>query len=327
MLNPAPDSISKILLDTSAVRTMFVKTVTFEAPDILSYDIRAVDGGDLSSFTAGAHVDVILPTGLRRSYSLLNAQHEQHRYLIAVQKDRASLGGSQWIHANLHAGDSILVSQPRNNFPLDETAEKSVFIAGGIGVTPMLSMSQRLTAIGSDWDLYYCARSRACAAFADALHGNVTFSFDDEQDGKMFDIPALVGSLPNNTHLYCCGPTSMIRAFEDATQHLPRNCVHVEHFKATEASATEGGFMLVLARSQRQIPVPSGKTILAALLEAGIEAPYSCTEGVCGACEVRVLDGIPDHRDMILNNEERAANRTIMICCSGSKSNYLVLDL
>jgi tetrachlorobenzoquinone reductase len=304
-----------------------VRSATWEAPGIISYELRAAQGGDLPAFTAGAHIDLTLPNGMVRSYSLTNPQAERHRYIIAVQRDRASRGGSKWIHDNLRPGDNIAISEPRNNFVLDETAEHSLFIAGGIGITPIVSMTQRLTSISRPWELVYCARTRGVAAFADSLEGNVHFNFDEEVGGRMLDIAAVVRAAPANTHLYCCGPLPMLEAFEKTTADLPRERVHVEYFTARESPAAEGGFTVVLATSGKEVVVPPGKTILEALFDAGIEPANSCREGVCGTCETHVIEGIPDHRDLVLPEAERASNKTMMICCSGSKTARLVLDL
>jgi tetrachlorobenzoquinone reductase len=304
-----------------------VKTATWETPLITSYDLRPIEGGELPEFTAGAHIDLTLPNGLIRSYSLTNPQSERHRYVIAVQKDRASRGGSKWVHENFRPGDVLTINGPRNNFALNEAAAKSILIAGGIGVTPILSMVDRLTEIGRDWELIYCSRKRLDTAFVDRLKGNVRFNFDEEPGGKMLDIAAVVRAAPANAHLYCCGPLPMLSAFEAATADLPRERVHVEYFTAKEPPAVSGGFKVVLAKSGKEFTVPPGKTILDTLLDAGLDIPYSCMEGVCGTCETKVLEGVPDHRDLILTEEEHAAGKTMMICCSGAKSEKLVLDL
>jgi vanillate O-demethylase ferredoxin subunit len=306
-----------------------IKATTWEAPDVLSYELHALDSGELPPFTAGAHIDLTLSNGLVRSYSLVNPQSERHRYVIAVQKDRASRGGSNWVHEHFRAGDLLTVNGPRNNFALAESAEKSVFIAGGIGITPILSMIERLGAIGRDWELIYCSRTRAGAPFLEVLGAlpRVRFNFDQEPGGRMLDIAGAVRAAPANAHLYCCGPLPMLDAFEEATKDLPRERVHVEYFTAKEQPAVEGGFTVVLAKSKREVAVPPGKTILAALCDAGLDIPHSCTEGICGTCETRVLAGVPDHRDLILTEGERASNKTMMVCCSGSKSEKLVLDL
>lgn len=306
-----------------------IKSAGWEAPNILSYELRPLEGGELPPFTAGAHIDLTLPNGLVRSYSLVNPQSERHRYVITVQKDRASRGGSKWIHENFRAGDILTVNGPRNNFALDETAEKSIFIAGGIGITPILSMIERLSALGRDWELVYCSRTRSGTAFLESLEKQpqVRFNFDEEPGGKILDIAAAVKAAPANGHLYCCGPVPMLNAFEQATKDLARERVHTEYFTAKEPPAVEGGFKVVLAKSGREFTVPPGKTILDTLCDMGLDIPHSCTEGICGTCETRVLEGVPDHRDLILTERERASNKTMMICCSGSKSEKLVLDL
>ena len=311
-----------------------VKRVSFEAENINSYELVAPGGGDLAPFTAGGHIDIHLPNGMIRSYSLVNDQGERSRYVVAVNKDAASRGGSSSIHQTVHAGDILTISYPKNNFSLQESAAHSVLIAGGIGITPLLSMIRRLEALGRSWELYYAARTRQAAAFLDELNvlrsgarSNLHVNFDQEPPMQMVDLPAIVKKAPPNAHLYCCGPVAMLEAFEAATADLPNDHVHVEYFKAKEKPAVAGGFEVKLARSNRTIAVQAGKSILDALLDAGVAVSYACTEGVCGTCETRVLEGVPDHRDLFLGKEEQAANKTMMICCSGSKSPMLVLDL
>ncbi len=311
-----------------------VKAVTWEAPGILSVDLRPIGACELPPFTAGAHVDLHLPTGVVRSYSLLNAQSERDRYVIAVQRDRASRGGSVWVHDKIGAGDLIKISPPRNNFALAEAAPHSILIAGGIGITPILGMVRQLAALERPWQLHYCTRTRAGTAFIDELEalaangrGEVRFNFDEEPGGAMLDLAALVAAAPADAHLYCCGPLPMLAAFEAVTAGIARERVHVEYFTAKEAPATAGGFTVVLARSRIEVKVDPGVSILNAIFRAGIDHPSSCLEGVCGACETAVLEGIPDHRDLVLTETEQRANRTMMICCSGCKGDRLVLDI
>ena len=311
-----------------------VKRIGYEAENINSYELVAPTGGELAPFTAGGHIDLHLSNGMIRSYSLVNDQCERHRYVIAVNRDAAGRGGSSFVHDSIRAGDIITVSHPRNNFALHEEAEHSVLVAGGIGITPLLSMVRRLETLERSWELFYAARTRVAAAFLDELnalrpnvHLNLRVDFDDERSGRVFDLAAIVKKAPAHAHLYCCGPLPMLAAFEAATADRPADHVHVEYFQARQAPAIEGGFEVKLARSNRRILVEAGKTILDALLDAGIAVNYACTEGVCGTCETRVLEGIPDHRDQFLSKEEQAANKTVMICCSGVKSGTLVLDL
>ena len=312
---------------------MRVKSVTYEAERIHSYELRPLAGGDLPPFTAGAHIDLHLPTGATRSYSLVNPQGERHRYVITVAHDAASTGGSRYIHERIGAGDKLTITPPQNDFALVEDARHSVLIAGGIGITPIWCMVQRLALLGRSWELHYSARTHAAAAFLEPIaalrgqHANpVVLNFDFEPGGRPLDLAAITGRAAEDAHLYCCGPLGMLQAFERATQQRARERVHVEYFSAKEAAARGGGFSVILARSNLQVYVAEGKTILDALFAAGLDPPCSCTEGVCGSCEMRVLEGIPDHRDSVLTDAERASNKTMMICCSGAKSETLVLD-
>jgi tetrachlorobenzoquinone reductase len=305
-----------------------VTAVVWEAEDIKLFELLAMDGEALPPFSAGAHLDLHLPAGLVRSYSLVNAETERHRYVIGVSRDRASRGGSRWLHDTVHAGDIITIGAPRNNFRLDETAPSSVLIAGGIGITPIMSMIKRLAALGTPWELHYGARTRQAAGFLDelaAFPGRVHLRFENE--AGLLDLPAIVAGAPTGSHFYGCGPRGMLAAFEAATGALPAARVHLEYFTAREAAATAGGFAVELARSGRIVAVPAGKSILDALSDAGIAVAHACLQGICGTCETAVVSGIPDHRDAILSDAERAANKTMMICCSGATSEKLVLDL
>jgi tetrachlorobenzoquinone reductase len=318
----------------SGERRLRVQSATWESESVHSYALRDPEGAELAPFTAGAHIDLHLPTGMVRSYSLTNPQDERHRYVIAVQRDRVSRGGSTWVHDRLKIGDMITIAGPRNNFPLVEDAAHSLFIAGGIGITPLWCMIQRLAALGRPFELYDCVRTHKEAAFLEPLRATaerpgakIIFNFDSEPGGKMLDIKAVVDAAAPTTHLYCCGPLPMLGAFEAATKDLPRERVHLEYFTAKEAPAAAGGFTVVLAKAGRSFVIAPGKTILETLLDAGLPIPCSCLEGVCGTCETRVLEGVPDHRDVVLTEAERKANKTMMICCSGSKSDKLVLDI
>lgn len=311
-----------------------IKRISFEVENINSYELMSPTGGDLVPFTAGSHIDLHLSNGMIRSYSLVNDQSERNRYVVAVNNDAASRGGSRLIHETLRVGDIISVSHPRNNFDLHEDASHSVLIAGGIGITPLLSMIRRLEALGRSWELVYAARTRRTAAFLDDLkilrpdaQRNLHLNFDQEPKGRMIDLPSVVKDVHPDAHLYCCGPVPMLEAFEAATADRPAGHVHVEYFKAREKPAAEGGFEVKLARSNQTIAVQAGQTILDALLAAGITVNYACAEGVCGTCETRVIEGVPDHRDLFLSKDEQDANKTIMVCCSGSKSTSLVLDI
>jgi vanillate O-demethylase ferredoxin subunit len=305
-----------------------VRAVTWETDAVRVYDLRALDG-TLPPFTAGAHIDLHLKNGMVRSYSLLNHPDERHRYVIGVAHDNASRGGSRYVHERVGPGDVLEIGAPRNNFPLNEAAGHSVLIAGGIGVTPMIGMLKRLVDLRASWQLHYCTRGRSSAAFLEELAAfpSARLFFDDEQNGKLLDLAALVASAPPNSDFYCCGPTGMMKAFENATKGLVPERVHVEYFTAVQDPDKAGGFVVECARSGRSIPVAQGQTILEALQHAGLDVSYSCEQGICGTCETKVLEGIPDHRDQILTQAEQDSGKTMMICCSGAKSAKLVLDI
>lgn len=307
-----------------------LKNIAREAEGINLLELARSDGSALPPFSAGAHIDLRLPNGMVRSYSLVNCPSETHRYLIGVKKELDSRGGSRFIHEQLRTGDELDIDAPRNNFQLCENASRSVLIAGGIGITPFASMVRRLEQLGLPWELHYAARSRDSAGFVQHLasYGSkVNYYFTKEPVAQRIDIRQIVEKLPPDSHAYCCGPRDMLATFEEATARLPANRAHLEFFSNTDGIDKGGAFEVQLARSGQTVVVQSGETILDVLLKHKIDAPYSCLEGVCSTCETRVLSGIPDHRDLILSQEEREANDRMLICCSRSKSPTLVLDL
>ena len=318
----------------SATLEVLVRALRWEAEGILGCELEPLARGTLlPGAEAGAHIDLHLPGGLQRSYSLLEPG-ERRRYRIAVNLDAASRGGSSWIHDSLRPGQRLTIGVPRNNFALDESAAMSAFIAGGIGITPILAMVRRLAALGQPWQLHYVARTRERAAFVDELQaladqggGRAEFCFDQEPGGRRLDVAAVVAALRGDAHLYACGPLPLLDAFEAACAGRPRERVHLEHCAAREAVATSGGFEVRLARSGRSVAVAPGQSILDAVIASGIEPPWSCREGICGTCDTRVIAGLPDHRDLVLSDAEHAANDRMMICCSGAKTPLLVLDL
>lgn len=308
-----------------------------EAPGIVSIELRPVPpAAAFPAAEAGAHIDLHLGNGLVRSYSLVNPG-ETHRYVVAVLNDRRSRGGSRFVHEQLRVGQTIAIGAPRNHFRLDEAAPRSVLLAGGIGITPIYAMLRRLAALGREAQLVYCARSRAEAAFlpeiealAAASGGRLSLRchFDDEQGGPP-DLERLLGGHPAGTHFYCCGPGPMLDAYERACERLGQPNVHLERFAAAPAAAPDtpaGGYTVELRRSGRTVQVAPGVSLLDALIEAGLDPDHSCREGVCGACETRVISGDVDHRDQLLSRQERAANQSMMICVSSCRSGRLVLD-
>lgn len=313
-------------IDTHQVQ---VESISVVSQDVCLLDLRPMSSEDLPTFAAGAHVNLHLPNGMTRSYSLINSQAERNRYMIAVRRMSEGQGGSRFLHDSLRLGQSLVISAPRNNFPLNESAPDSIFIAGGIGITPVWSMIQRLHTIDRPWKLFYAARTRQDAIFLDELQaigseGQLNFNFGSQ---PRLNIDSVIAGVPTDTHLYCCGPASMLSAFESATSGRPGETIHLEYFSATKKPTADGEFKVKLARRGITISVPPGVTILKALLNEGIDVPYSCTEGVCGECETAVLSGVPHHQDLLLSKEERSANKSMMVCCSRSQSEILVLDL
>ncbi len=278
---------------------------------------------------AGAHVDVHLPGGLVRQYSLvIDGREPPGGYVIAVKKAPDSRGGSRTLHEDIPVGTEIELSLPRNLFPLAEDAAHSVLVAGGIGITPVWSMLHRLEALGRPLELHYASQTRASMAFATELAGNPSVRLHiDEETGTLLDIATICARAPAGAHLYCCGPLPMLSAFKAATAHLPPDRVHVEYFASDQEAATEGGYEVELARSGLTLRVPEGQRIIDVVRAAGINVLVSCEQGICGSCETRVITGTPDHRDEVLSDEEKAENLTMMVCCSGSRGPKLVLDL
>jgi ferredoxin-NADP reductase len=307
-----------------------VQMIGWETEAVRVFELRDPNGAALPPFEPGAHVDLTLPGNFKRSYSLIGSAEDCRRYEIGVYREPASRGGSVALHDRVRVGDLLEVSEPSNDFPLADDGAHTVLIAGGIGITPFLPMIERLLRQHRSFELYYSARDRRAAAFLDrvsACGDRLRLNLTREPEGRRLDLHKIVDSLPLHSHLYCCGPHSMIDDFEAATADLPSSRVHIERFTAAAPAAVDGGYLIELARTGRTLAVPPGKTILQTLLDDGIDVPCSCMEGVCGTCETRVLAGLPEHRDGVLSREEREAGNTMMICCSGAKSERLVLDL
>jgi ferredoxin-NADP reductase len=305
-----------------------LRSISYLTPDTNLYRFESVNGRELPGGEPGSHIGLHLPGGIVRQYSLVTSDGDARSYVVGVKRDANGRGGSAYMHEQLRVGAVIQVEAPRNNFPLDEQAEDTILFAGGIGITPIHNMATRLSRLGRRWKLYYACRSRADAALGNELSslGNTSFHFDDEAGGHM-DIAKIVAQAPAGAHLYCCGPAPMLAAFEAATAGWPAAQTHVESFAPRQAPAAEGCFTVDLAKSGKSLFVPKGSTILQVLRDNGVSVISSCERGVCAACETRVIAGIPDHRDSILSKQERAANKTMFVCCSGSQTPTLVLDL
>ncbi|MFF5866358.1 PDR/VanB family oxidoreductase [Pseudomonas sp. NPDC012596] len=319
-------------MSNSCTLSALVHTLRHEAEGIISVELRPWGDTVFTPFEAGSHIDLHLPNGLVRSYSLLNAPSDQGRYVVGILRDRASRGGSRYVHEQLRVGTQLQISQPRNNFALDTRASHSVLVAGGIGITPIYCMFRQLLALGRSAELIYCARSRAEAALVDEISGlgaKVLYHFNDEKGG-LPDLASYLAGRPGDTHFYCCGPTPMLDAFEQTCERLGYPHAHIERFTAAEVAAAEDAqdsYSVELSKSGKTVSVEPGLNLLDVLLEAGCDVEYSCREGVCGSCETRVLEGDVDHRDGVLTKAERAANKSMMVCVSGCKSRRLVLDL
>lgn len=319
---------------SEAVFEALIQSTRYEAKGVLSFELRRPDGGEMPPFTAGSHIDVHLPGGMTRCYSLVNSEAERDRYVIAVSLDGASRGGSRYLFENPMTGRTVAIGGPRNNFRLAEDARHVVLIAGGIGITPLHSMILRLEALGRSWELHYGARERAAAAFRaefEALEaarpGRVHFNFDLE-DGHMLDVAAVVAKAPADAHLYCCGPAPMLEAYKAAAAGRAPETVHLEYFAAPVAPAgANTAFTVVLQDSGQSFEIGPDQSILDVLLDAGINAPFSCGAGECGSCVVEVLEGEPEHRDCVLSDNERAGGKLMMICVSRAKSKKLVINL
>ncbi|TWO72579.1 oxidoreductase [Caenimonas sedimenti] len=305
-----------------------------EALDIASFELARPDGAPLPAFSAGSHIDVQVPGGLTRQYSLCNDAGENHRYRIAVLRDAASRGGSAGMHDSLHEGDMLLISEPRNHFPLVH-AKRSLLFAGGIGVTPLLCMAQRLAQLDADFALHYSTRSAERTAFraeiaASRFADRVQFHHDDGPPSQKLNLPRVLGQPDAGTHLYVCGPSGFIDfVLKTAKEHgWPPEQIHLEYFGAAPQDTTgDRAFEVKLAGSGKTYAVAADQTVVQALQAQGIEILTSCEQGVCGTCITRVLDGECDHRDMYFTDEEKAKHDQFTPCCSRAKSAVLVLDL
>ncbi|MGV3491968.1 MAG: PDR/VanB family oxidoreductase [Devosia sp.] len=312
--------------------TLRVDAVKMVAATIRQVELVSADGKPLPPFTAGSHINLKLPGDLSRSYSLTNGPDVTDRYIIGVNRDAASRGGSVYVVDQLQVGDVLPVDPPHNTFHLVEDAEQSAFFAGGIGITPILAMIRQLEALGKPWKLYYAARDRATAAFLPELEaleaaqpGRVNLHFDAEA-GRVFPLLKIAATIPKVAHLYCCGPGKMIEVFRASAGWRPEDNVHIEHFVGVKSKPTMA-FDVELKRKGKTFHVPIGESILDVLLKNDVYVSHSCKEGVCGSCETRVLEGVPEHMDNVLSSREKASNELIMVCCSGCSSGKLVLDI
>lgn len=304
-----------------------------EAVDICSLELASVSGEPLPPFSAGAHIDLHIG-GFVRQYSLCNNPAQQHRYQVAVLRDPNSRGGSAAVHARLAPEQIVQISAPRNHFSLKEDAPHSLLLAAGVGVTPLLSMAERLADSGAPFTMHYSARSRDRTAFRrrieqSAFAGAVHFHFDEDGPDQKLDLGAVLREAPAGTHLYTCGPAGFLsHVLQTARDHAwPEDRLHCEYFSAAPSTLPQGAFEVCIASSGKRHVVAAEETVVETLAREGITVPVSCGQGVCGTCLTGVLSGIPDHRDMFLSAQEQSRNDQFAPCCSRAHSPCLTLDL
>ncbi|AXG79462.1 PDR/VanB family oxidoreductase [Streptomyces paludis] len=332
---PAPETAATA--STPAYEASLVVADRTDAADgVIALTLRHPDCAPLPEWLPGAHIDLLLGNGLVRHYSLCGDPGDRSAWRIGVLRVPESRGGSAYVHDALLAGASVRVRGPRNNFAL-RPADRYLFVAGGIGITPVLPMIAAAEAAGARWELLYGGRTRSSMAFLDELAaygGAVTVRPQDEH-GRL-DLDDCLGKPADDTLVYCCGPEPLLAAVEERCLAWPAGALRVERFRPTAVTApgTDAGggadadaFEVVLSRSGQTLQVPPGTSVLAAAQQAGVAVPFSCAEGICGTCETEVLEGEPDHRDSVLSAAERESGETMMICVSRSRGPQLVLDL
>lgn len=310
-----------------------VSNIQALARDIVLVELQHALGQALPGATPGSHIDLHLPNGLVRQYSLTNAQGEisQSCYQVAIGRDAQSRGGSAWIHDKMRVDTTLAISEPRNLFELDTNQRHKVLLIGaGIGITPIYAMAKAAASAGMDWCLVACARSASRLAFAEeiqALDKERVHVHVDLEQGRPLDLKAWLTSEKWGA-VYACGPAGLLDAIEEQTQHWPAGSVHMERFKAAEQdNSSNQAFDLVLSKSGQSLQVNATETALEALERCGIEHPYACREGLCGTCEVTLIEGQPDHRDSVLGAQDRAEGRRFIPCVSRCAGSRLVIDL
>lgn len=312
---------------------MYVGQIEQLTPTVKRFDLYPSDNKPLLAFTGGAHISTVVKNGkaiIERNYSLVSHPTDRTKYSIAIHKDPQSRGGSVYWHEHVKVGDEVIVSFPKNHFPLCFHAKHHVFYAAGIGITPFLTMMADLEAEGKSFELHYSARTKELCAFYDYLMERYPdkchIYFTREKNPKRMS-PELMKEHPIGTHVYFCGPAKMVTEFRNAalSYGYPEKSIHFELFNIIEGP--KNPFTVQLAKSSRLIEVSEKQTLLEALLEAGIDAPYSCKAGGCGMCEIEVIDGEVDHRDIFYSDEERKQKKFILACCSRAKDQKLVLNL
>ncbi len=303
------------------------------AHNIRWFELRHPQGHSLPAFSAGAHIRVKTPSGATRPYSLCNTPLETDRYQIAVKREGQGRGGSLSMVDGVKVGDLIEVGPPQNNFALDDRAKELLLIAGGIGITPLLAMAWQLHSEGRRFKLIYLTRDAQSTAFLEALSqapfaAHVKIHHDGGDPGQTLDLWALLekpGSV-NGLQVYCCGPAGLMDAVRDMTGHWPASAVHFESFAVDGRQQDDDrAFEVQLQSSGQILEVPAESSILQILRNHGVAVPFSCESGTCGSCKTGLIEGEPDHRDLVLLEEEKS--KRIMVCVSRARSERLVLDL
>lgn len=321
--------------DTSAHRwrQVQVRSRTAIADDIIALELVSLDAEPLPDFEAGAHVDLRTNSGLIRQYSLCSDPGAHGHYRLGILLDPKSRGGSIAIHDEIAEGSIVEVSAPRNHFPLDATATESLLFGGGIGITPLLAMAYSLAERGSAFALHYCVREQSRAAFFQELtegsfSDHVHFHFDDGPDEQRLDVASAFGLPSGGRHIYVCGPAGFIDFITNEARRRgwPDSQIHSERFDADVDKAGES-FEFVASRSQQTFIIPGDKTIAEVLLAAGVDVSVACEQGICGTCLCDVLEGTPDHRDLVQSDDEKSSNARIALCCSRSLSARIVVDV
>jgi ferredoxin-NADP reductase len=307
-----------------------VTSMTRAAEGVISLQLELPEGGDLPEWSPGAHVDVRWQPGLERQYSLCGAPADRSRWRVAVLREPHGRGGSAYVHERLRPGDNVWARGPRNHFQLAD-ADEYLFIAGGIGITPILPMIAAVVAAGRPWRLVYGGRMLASMAFVAELsrYGSRVTIHPEDQAG-LLPLDSLLADPRPGMAVYCCGPEGLLAAAEDRCSGWPDGAFHCERFAPKPVDVTgqvDREIVVVLRRSGLELVVPAGQSILEVIKQAGIGPPFSCEEGTCGTCETMILEGIADHRDSLLSEAERAAGHTMMICVSRALSDRLVLDM
>jgi phthalate 4,5-dioxygenase reductase subunit len=301
------------------------------ADGIFLYEMRRKDGGELPAFTAGSHINLRVPNGLVRKYSLCSDPAKRDNYSIAIKREDKGRGGSIYLVDNTKEGDEWMISAPDNAFALPQRGDHFIFIAGGIGITPFMAMIHALkNDPAKNFRLYYCSRTPEMTAFRDELSApqlkdKVFIHYDGGDPAKSLDLWPIVEERKNREHLYCCGPRGLMQAVRDATGHWSSTAIHFEAFSEADARRPDDTpFKVRLASSGATIDVPAGITILEAMRAAGYDVPSSCESGTCGTCRTKLIAGEADHRDLVLTEAERGSQ--IMICVSRAKTPELTID-